>query len=180
MATANATKTSIGFPWWAILVQGIFSIIIGILLLTNPGATTVVIVQFIGIYWLVAGIFSLVGMFMDSTMWGWKLFSGIIGILAGIVILQHPLVSAIMLPGILVVFMGVGGLIMGTIGVIAAFQGAGWGAGALGILSIIFGILLLSSPYITGLALPWVFGFFAVVGGIIAIFAAFKQRRVEA
>lgn len=176
MTTASATKTSLGFPWWAILVQGIFSVIIGILLLTNTAATTVVIVQFVGIYWLVAGIFSLVGMFLDSTMWGWKLFSGIIGILAGIAILQHPWVSAIMLPGIIVIFMGIGGLIMGTTGLIAAFQGGGWGAGILGVLSIIFGILLLASPYMAGLALPWVLGFFAIFGGIASIFAAFKQR----
>lgn len=180
MTTASTTKGPAGFPWWAILVQGIFSILIGILLLTNPGATTIVIVQFIGIYWMVSGIFSLVGMFMDSSMWGWKLFSGIVGILAGLAIMQHPLVSAIMLPGIIVIFMGVSGLIIGTTGLIAAFQGAGWGAGALGVLSILFGILLLGSPYMTGLALPWVFGILGVVGGLTSIFAAFQQRSAEA
>jgi len=179
MTTASAIKEPAGFPWWAILVQGIFSIIIGILLLTYPGATTLVIVQFIGIYWLVSGIFSLVGIFMDRSMWGWKLFAGIIGILAGISIMQHPLWSTFMLPTVLVIFLGVDGLIIGVVGLIAAFRGGGWAAGILGALSMLFGLLLLGSPFIAALALPWLYGILGLAGGIAAIFAAIRQRGEE-
>jgi len=179
MTTATAIKEPIGFPWWAVLIQGIFSIIIGILLLTNPGATTLVIVQFIGIYWLVTGIFSLVGIFVDKSMWGWKLFAGVIGILAGLSIMQHPLWSTFMLPTVLVIFLGVDGLIIGVVGLIAAFKGGGWAAGILGGLSLLFGLFLLGSPFIAGLALPWVYGVLGLAGGISAIFAAVRQRNEE-
>ena len=67
---------------------------------------------------------------------------------------------------------------MGVIGLIAAFSGAGWGAGVLSVLSIIIGILLLGSPVVTGMTLPWVFGIFAIVGGILAVFGAFQQRKL--
>jgi len=176
MTTASAIERPVSFPWWAVLVQGIFAIIIGILLLTYPGATTLVIVQFIGIYWLVSGIFSLVGIFMDRSMWGWKLFAGVIGILAGLAIMRHPLWSTFMLPTVLVIFLGINGLIMGVIGLIAAFTGSGWGAGILGVLSILFGLLLLFSPFVAALALPWVYGVLGIAGGISAIFVAFRQR----
>lgn len=179
MTTTIASRESIGFPWWASLVQGIFSLVIGILLLAYPGATTLVIVQFIGIYWLVTGVFSLVGIFMDSSMWGWKLFAGVIGILAGLSIMQHPLWSTLMLPTVLVIFLGIDGLIIGGVSLFAAFKGGGWAAGILGILSLLFGFLLLGSPFIAALSLPWVYGVLGLVGGISAIFAAFRQRRQE-
>ncbi len=78
-------------PWWATLTQGLFSVIIGLMLLTNPGATILVIVQFIGIYWLVTGVFSIAGIFIDRSLWGWKLLSGIIGTFAGLTVIQHPI-----------------------------------------------------------------------------------------
>jgi uncharacterized membrane protein HdeD (DUF308 family) len=179
MTTMEATVEPVIYPWWAVLVQGIFSLLVGILLLTNPLATTLVIIQFIGIYWLVGGVFSLVGLFIDRRLWGLKLISGILGILAGLAIMQHPLWSTILLPSILVIYMGVNGLIMGSVGLFGAFRGGGWGAGILGALSLLFGLLLLGAPVITGLALPWVFGLLGVIGGIASIIAAFMQRGVE-
>jgi uncharacterized membrane protein HdeD (DUF308 family) len=48
--------------------------------------------------------------------------------------------------------------------------------GSLGGLSILFGILLLANPIAATLALPWVFGIFGVIGGIMGIIAAFKLK----
>ena len=176
MTTVSAIEEPVSFPWWAVLVQGIFSIIIGILLLAYPGATTLVIVQFIGIYWLVTGVFSLVSIFMDKSMWGWKLFAGVIGILAGFSIIRHPLWSTIMLPTVVVIYMGVSGLMIGVAALFSAFKGGGWAAGILGSLSILFGLFLLFSPVIAAFALPWVYGILGLAGGIAAIFAAIRQR----
>jgi len=179
MTTANATFERVVFPWWVILIDGIFSLIIGFLLLTNPLATTLVIVQFIGIFWLVTGVMSIIGIFMDRSMWGWKLVSGVVGILAGFAVMQHPLWSTFMLPAILVTFMGISGLVIGVVGLIGAFRGGGWAAGILAVVNLFFGLLLLGSPFIAAMALPWVYGVLAVAGGIFAIITAFRQRNVE-
>jgi len=160
-------------------VQGIFSILIGFLLLTYPGATTLVLVQFLGIYWLVSGIVSVVAIFTDHALWGWKLFIGVVGILAGLAIMRHPLWSTFMIPTVLVIFMGVSGLSIGIVSLIAAFQGGGWGPGILGALSIVFGMLLLFSPFVAGLALPWVYGVFGIAGGFAGIIAAFRRKGEE-
>lgn len=165
-----------GIPWWLILLEGIFAILIGILLLTNTGMTTVVLVQVLGIYWLISGIFSIVSIFLDKTKWGWKLFIGILGIIAGFVVLDHPLWSPLVVGSILIIILGIQGLIIGIVRIIQAFQGAGWGAGILGVISIIFGMLLLSNIFIATLALPTVIGIFALIGGFAAIFMAFRLR----
>jgi uncharacterized membrane protein HdeD (DUF308 family) len=163
-------------PWWVVLIQGIAAVIIGVLLLVNPRITTVVLIQFLGIYWFIVGIIDIVRIFIDSSMWGWKLFSGIIGILAGIAIIQYPLWASFLVPGVLVWVFGFFGIIIGIIGLIQAFQGAGWGAGILGILSILFGLLLIFNALYASLTLPFIFGILAIVGGLAALVMAFQMR----
>ena len=163
-------------PWWLVLINGIAALILGILLITSTGSTVLILVQFLGIYWLVSGIFQIIGMFIDSTAWGWKLFGGILGILAGIVILNHPLISPLIVGSTLVIVLGVQGIVFGIVGLVAAFKGGGWGAGIVGILSIIFGIVLLANPILGAAALPWVLGIFGIVGGIAGIIAAFRMK----
>ena len=98
------------------------------------------------------------------------------GIIAGLLVIQHPLWSTALIPTTLVIILGVMGLIFGTVGIIAAFQGGGWGAGILGVLSIIIGIALLGSPVMGAVALPYVIGICALVGGIAAIVQAFRMK----
>ena len=176
MAEATMSTQEKLVPWWVVLIEGIAAIIIGILLLVNPRITTVVLIQFLGFYWFIVGIIDIVRIFMDSSMWGWKLFSGIIGILAGIAIINYPLWASVLVPTVLVWVFGFFGIIIGVIGLIQAFQGAGWGAGILGILSILFGLLLLVNAFVASFTLPFIFGILSVVGGIAALVMASRMR----
>ena len=165
-----------GVPWWLVLLQGIALAILGILFLTNPAMTAVMVVQFLGIYWLIIGIFSIVSIFVDSSLWGWKLFSGVLGIIAGLIILQHPLWSPVVVGEVLIIILGVEGIIIGVVYLIQAFQGAGWGMGLLGVVSIIIGIILLANIWAFTIALPLVIGILALVGGVISIIGAFQMK----
>lgn len=178
MTTAVASREERGFPWWVVLIESIAILIIGILLLTNTAATTVIVIQALGLYWLITGVIDLVRIFLPGRTvgWGWLLFSGIIGIIAGILILQHPWYAAILVPTTLIWVMGFFGIFIGIVGLVQAFQGAGWGAGILGGLSIIFGIILIANPLVAAIGLPFVVGIFAIIGGIMGIFAAFRLR----
>ena len=151
--------------------------IIGIFLLTAPGITLLFLVQVTGFFWLIGGILRIVSIFIDSSSWGWKLLVGILGVLAGIVVLQHPVWSTLLLPAIYVIILGVQGIISGVVSMVIAFRGEGWGIGILGALSIVFGIVLLLNPFFIGVAvLPFVLGAFALIGGIAAIVMAFRAR----
>jgi uncharacterized membrane protein HdeD (DUF308 family) len=165
-------------PWWLVLMGGILSVVIGVLLMTAPAKTVFVLTVALGIYWVIQGIFTLVGMFIDHSAWGWKLFIGLLSIVAGVVILRYPIVSAIQIPKLIILFLGIQGLIYGIIMLIMAFKGGGWGAGILGALSIIFGIILMANWASLGsiVALVWAAAFFALFVGIVQIFQAFRQR----
>jgi len=179
---ASNTETVViepGFPWWVVLVEGIFALIFGLLLITAPGATSVFLVTVLGFYWLIRGIFSIIEIFIPNTgtHWGWLLVMGILGIIAGLVVLRHPLYSTVLVGTFLVVFLAVDALIMGIMGLIRAFTGGGWGPGIMGILTIIIALFLFANVFGAVLALPIVIGAIMIIGGIVAIFFSFRIRR---
>jgi uncharacterized membrane protein HdeD (DUF308 family) len=185
MATAEDARMDVGmrettFPWWLVLLEGIFAALFGFLLLIAPGGTLVFLVQVLGFYLLIEGILRLVSIFVDSSLWGLKLAIGILGILGGIVVLNHPLWSAIAIPTYIVYIVGFLAIFQGAIGVVQMFRGDGWGAGILGILAVIFGIVVLANPLIGVVALPFVLGVLMLGGGVGAIVASFSLRSSSA
>ncbi len=180
MATKTATALEAqGFPWWVVLVEGIFALIFGLLLITAPVSASLFLVTVLGFYWLIRGIFSIIEIFLPnrSTPWGCLLCMGILGIAAGMVELRNLVGATIVVATFVVVFLAVDGLIMGILGLIRAFTGGGWGPGIMGILTIIIGLFLLTNVFGAALALPIVLGAFMIVGGIVAIFYSFRIRR---
>ena len=127
---------------------------------------------------LIDGIFSIIGILLKNTNthWGWLLARGILGILAGLVVLNHPLWASILVPTTLVIILGIWGLLMGVISLVQAFQGDGWRAGILGALGIIFGLALIFNPVVGAVTLPWVIGIFGLIGGVMLIFLSFRIR----
>ena len=162
-------------PRWLPMLGGIAALILGALMLTAPGETSVVVIQCLGLYWLVAGIFSIVSIFLDRTSWGWKLLGGMLGIMAGILIVQHPLWSTVLVPTILIAVIGMLGMGLGIAGVIQGISSKSWGAGILGGLSVLFGLALLFNPLAGVVALPFLLGFMAILGGIGSIVAALRM-----
>ena len=169
-------------PWWLTLVGGILAVIVGAVLLWAPAKTKVdvytLLIAILGVYWLVTGIFDIIAIFVDHTAWGWKLFMGIISIVAGAYIVMYPVAAGLALPKIFVLVLGIWGVINGIVLLILAFQGGGWGAGILGAIAIILGIALIINWTTLGwgLAFLWVAAVAALIGGIAMIIQAFRQR----
>jgi uncharacterized membrane protein HdeD (DUF308 family) len=185
MTTAVETQTK-QRPWWLTLISGIAALIVGAILLWSPAKTKVetyqLVIAFLGVWWLVQGVFDIVSIFIDHSMWGWKLFIGIISIAAGAYVLMYPTAAGIVLPRVLVLVLGIWGLMYGIVLLIMAFSGAGWGAGILGALGILLGIALMADygKLYSGLAMLWSVAILGVIGGIALIFQAFRQRSAKA
>jgi uncharacterized membrane protein HdeD (DUF308 family) len=162
-----------------VLIEGILLIIIGIFLLVNPYKTFASIIWVLGLYWLIRGIIDLVSLIWDRSMWGWKIFAGILGIVAGWIVLQQPVGSAVVISNVFIWMLGFIGIFIGISSLIRGFQGAGWGTIILGVIEIILGILLLVNSNAFASWLPWVMAFFAILGGIGALFGAFRIRSAE-
>jgi len=178
--TASPVAVSAAYPWWALLIQGIAAVVIGGLLMTQTLVTTLVIVTFLGWWWLISGIFDIISLFWNRTQWGWKLFSGFLGIIVGGFIIGAPFIGAASLLLAYALILGIGGVVYGIVDIVKAFQGAGWGRGVLGAFSVLFGLVIAFNLAPAAVALPWVFGLFGVVFGIAAIVMSFGVRKAQA
>jgi uncharacterized membrane protein HdeD (DUF308 family) len=179
MIMKNPTGEGFSKIWWLVLLRGILVFVLGLLFLTEPGMTLAVLVVFLGAYWFVHGIFSIIGIFVGASgrHWGWLLLDGIIGILAGIFVMNHPLFSAILIPTTLVVVLAIQGIIMGLINLVRGFKGDGARAVVLGIINLLFGVILLGRPLVAATLLPFIFGVFGMSGGILLVILSFRIRR---
>lgn len=175
--TAEMTRTSSN-KWWLVLLQGIASLILGLMFLIVPSIALPALVIFLGAYWLIMGVFAIIGIFIGYSRahWGWALFSGILGIIVGLLVLSSPLFTAILLPATLAIIMGILGIITGIVSLIQGFKGGGGGAIAVGIISIAIGAVLLIWPLYAGFTLVIVMAVFAIIGGLAAIVGSFQIR----
>ncbi len=170
-------------PWWLTLIIGIAAVAIGAILLFGTIDrridTYMFLVKALGLYWVIWGILELVYMFIDHSAWGWKLFMGVVSIIAGGSILMYPVSAAMVLPQVFVWVLGFWALMEGIILLFMAFKGGGWAAGILAVISIVLGGILLSSAgqIGTGIAMLWAGAIWAFIGGFVLIFQAFRTRK---
>jgi uncharacterized membrane protein HdeD (DUF308 family) len=189
MTTATNTlseqqiKEALASLWWMPLMRGILLVIVGILMFTQPGATLLSLLWFMGIYWIVDGVFSLIegvrGHPEKSRIW--MFISGIVSILAGAFILGNPLVAGLISGSFLTYLIGVTVIISGLMMIFAGREKDGvrqwsvWGL-IMGILYVLFGLFVITHPLVTLASLVWIFSIWAIVAGVIAVVMAFRLR----
>ena len=164
-------------PWGLVLVEGVVVALFGLILLVAPGASLFFLVLLLGIYLFIAGISRIVGIFLDSSSWGWKLVAGVLCLIAGVAILSDPLWSATLASTWLVIFVGFLAMLQGAAGLVVALQGGGWGMGALSVLGILFGLFLVFNPLIGVATLTLILAIIMLIGGVGAVVQAFRIRR---
>ncbi len=178
--STNVSRSGDTLPWWVVLVEAILVVLLGLLLLVAPGASLFFMVQLLGLYLFIAGIFRIIGIFLDSSLWGWKLVAGVLCLIAGLAVLDHPLWSTITAPAALVIIVGFLAMLQGAAGLVVAFQGGGWGMGVLSVLGILLGLFLVINPLIGVAALTLILAIFMLIGGVGAVIQAFRMRREAA
>jgi uncharacterized membrane protein HdeD (DUF308 family) len=169
------------FPWWLVLLWGILALLVGLMFLASPGITLAIFITFLGAYWFVGGIFSLASLAVDRTNMGWKICIALLNLIAGIIILAHPLYSTFFLTTFFIIIIGVWACITGGAHLYQAFSQKDAGNAIFGIVSFIFGLLLLVVtlifPLISVAFLALIAGIFAIVIGIVAIVTSFSAKK---
>ena len=97
-------------------IIGVLSVIVGFALLRAPFQSVEVFIFVIGILFLVQGIMTFVAAFAVKQGRNWRIFMGILGVVAGIVVLTYPISSAVTLAfigGIWLVILGIMQIVMG-------------------------------------------------------------------
>jgi uncharacterized membrane protein HdeD (DUF308 family) len=166
--------------WWLVLLRGIFMVIFGIIALVSPGIALLTLVWLFGFYAILDGISAImIGIrSRGEPHWVWMIVQGVVSVLAGVIALAWPGVTALAL--LFVVAFWAIMLGIGEIGGAFASHKRGshaWGwTLAAGILNVVFGVVLLAWPASGILALVWLVGIFTLAGGLALILLAFRVR----
>jgi uncharacterized membrane protein HdeD (DUF308 family) len=166
--------------WWMLALRGVFAIIFGVLALIWPGITLITLVLLFGIYVLIDGVTEIVTAVKERDQmdkWWWLLLEGIAGVIAGIVAFIWPDITAVVLLYIIAVW----AIISGVFEIAAAIRlrreiDNELLLGLAGVLSILFGIVLIIAPVSGALAIVWLIGIYAIAFGALMIVLAFRIR----
>ncbi len=160
--------TTLARNWWLLVVRGVAAILFGILTLMWPGASLASLVLLFGIYSLVEGITSLALAFMNAEgRVGTWVLHGLVGIGAGILTFAYPGITSIALYAIIAGWAIATGIV--EIFVASVLKDAGGRVGSIvfaGIVSILFGSLLVALPAAGVVALVSVIAAMALMSGI--------------
>jgi uncharacterized membrane protein HdeD (DUF308 family) len=173
----NVSLTSISEIWWVLLLRGIIAILFGIAIFAMPGLTLALFVLFFGAFALADGLLGVVHSLMNiktDSRWWLRLLQGIVAIIAGIAVFIWPGITAL----ILLYVIALNAILGGAFQALSAFLLRRAIRGELlliagGIVSVIFGVLLVMYPLSGALALVKVIGIFEIFYGILLAVMSF-------
>lgn len=173
-------KSAAKAVWWLVLLRGIFMVIFGIIALVSPGIALLTLVWVFGFYAILDGIAAVViGIrTRGEPHWIWTIVQGVVSVLAGVIALVWPGITALALLFVVAfwaIMLGIGEIAGAFASRRSGSNAWGWTLAA-GILNVVFGILLLIWPASGILTLVWLVGIFALVGGVALILLAFRVR----
>ena len=163
--------------WWALGLRGLIAILFGLLTFFIPGITLVTLVLLFGAYALVDGVFNIIAFFRVASHHWALLLEGVIGFIAGIVTFAWPAITAL----VLLYLIAFWAIFTGIFEVIGGFRlrkalPNEWLLILMGVLSLLFGFLILLAPGIGALAIVLWIGAYALMFGIFLLALAFRLR----
>jgi len=173
-------KVSIGRNWWILAARGILAILFGLYAILRPGMALATIIMAFGVVVLVAGILSIVaGMRAhDRRLPSWPIvIEGIVCVAFGLLALIKPGATAMAWLFIVSAF----AVVSGALHVTAAmelrkhFEGE-WILILNGVLTMIFGVLMVLLPWAGLLSLVWLIGAYSLFFGVLLLIFALRLR----
>jgi uncharacterized membrane protein HdeD (DUF308 family) len=189
-AHSSPTPRGAGLPmlhalaenWWLLLLRGIAAIAFGILAFIWPGLTLLTLTFLWGAFAIVDGALALWAALSGkggemAPRW-WLAIVGVAGVLAGVLAFAWPGITAL----VLLLFIACWAIIIGALQIWGAIQlrkeiEGEWLLILAGLLSIVFGVILILQPAVGALAVVWLIGWFAILVGASFVGLAFRLKK---
>jgi uncharacterized membrane protein HdeD (DUF308 family) len=172
--------------WWILLLRGLCAIALGILAIAMPDITLVALVWVFGAFTMadgVAGVALGIRGEPDGTVWWTMVWLGALAILAGLTVGVMALAWPAMTLLVLAIVIGASAVARGVFEIVAAISlrkliDDEWVLGLSGLLSILFGVLILARPG-TVAVVGILIGAFMLTIGILAVVLSLRLRKVQ-
>ena len=176
-ARCDALSEVLADSWWAVGLRGILGILFGLICLLTPGVAVEVFVILFSAYMLVDGVFAIISGIKaarNGERWGLLILEGIVDLAAGVVAFLWPAITLVALIWIIAVWAVVSGVLMLSAAFTLNIDHGRWWLALGGLVSIIFGILLVIEPLIGAVVLTLWIGAYALVFGVFLLVVAFQ------
>ena len=166
--------------WWLVLLRGIAAILFGLLTIMWPGLSLLTFVLLFGVFALFDGGLALGAAIMGGSAeprW-WLALVGLLGIAAGALALLWPGITGLVLLIFIAAWAITAGVfeVMGAIKLRKEIEGEWWLI-ATGILSVLFGVLILLFPGAGALSIAFVIGWFAILYGALLVGLSWRLKK---
>lgn len=166
--------------WWSLVIRGILGIVIGLTTFLWPGITLLALVFLFAGYALVDGVVSLAGAAHAAQAherWAALLIEGLLGIIAAVVTVLWPAITALGLVFVIAAW----AILTGVAEVVAAVRlrryiSGEWLLALAGIASVVFGVLVAAVPLAGALVIAIWFGAYALVFGVMLLVLGVRLR----
>jgi len=163
--------------WWALALRGVAAVLFGLLTFFVPGITLATLVLLFGAYAAVDGIFNVAAFFRVAAHHWALLLEGVIGIIAGVLTFAWPAITAFALLYLIAFW----AIFTGIFEIVASIRlrktmANEWLLLLMGVLSLLFGVLIVVAPGAGALAIVLWIGVYAFVFGIFLLALAFRLR----
>lgn len=179
MPFAGGALSALAGNWWLVLLRGALAVLFGVLCFVWPALSVVMLVFLFGAYAFADGAMA-IGTALSPAgtgRIGSLVVLGILGLIAGIVAFLWPGITAMAV----LLLIGVWAIMKGVLEIATAtrlrreIEGE-WMAVLAGVISVLFGVILLASPRAGAVAIIWLIGAYAIVFGIVTVALAFRLR----
>jgi len=165
--------------WWAIALRGVAALLLGVAALLAPGAAMLSLALVFAAYLLAdgaLGIVSAVRAARAHERWGFLLAEGVLSLLMGLLVMVFPVGAVLGFVLATAAWALVsGGLMLGAAFRLDAARGRAWLALG-GVVSLIWGVLLVLSPVVGAVVLTWWLAGYAIAFGVAMLVLAFRLR----
>ncbi len=167
--------------WQATFFIGAVSVILGLIVAFQPTASLNVIAVLLGILLLLSGIFHIVEAFVGEEQGRvWRGIEGVLFIVAGVVLIRHLNLSVALIGLVIGLIWIVQGALTLLAGIAAGPGMPGrWWPVVFGAISLVAGIVVVSTPVAAVTTLATLMGIWFVVMGIFEMAGAFFVRRAS-
>jgi uncharacterized membrane protein HdeD (DUF308 family) len=165
--------------WWLFTLRGVLGIVFGCIALIFPGPTMLSLVIVFSAYMLVdgvAGIISAVRAMRRRDRWGLLVFEGLLNVAVGIIAFLWPGITVLAFVLLVAAWAIVSGALMTAAGFRLNIDHGRWWLVLGGLLSLVYGALLIATPLIGAIVLTWWLGAYALAFGVALVIFSFKLR----
>ena len=182
---------SLSTNWWAFVIRGVLALILSALAFWMPTQALLAFTLVFGAFSFADGVLVLIATVYNvrkGERWGWLAFSGILGVLTGIVVIVWPLTATLALASFLWASIAVWSIFTGAFEIFAAIRlrheirGEIWLILSGAISVVLGGIvvwLFLTKPVETFVAAGWLLATYALFSGIILTILGLRLRRLR-